>query len=110
MYAQLERRPNHAAVDFDGGTAPLLLRPLPIFPTTIPAAVSIRRRTMKVYGGKVVEDKIVLSLRRNSMLWIVLEVVAMYASVDTVSLLPLLILTNVATTWNILCVFGIFPS
>jgi hypothetical protein len=65
---------------------------------------------MKGYGGKLREDIPVLSIRQKSCAWSVVEVIAMYASVDTITVLPLLILTNVICTWNMLCVIGAFPS
>jgi hypothetical protein len=72
-------------------------------------SVAIRRRTMKGYYGQQNELKTVISLRRKSSSWIVLRIIAMYASVDSLSLLPLLILLNVLSTWHVLHVIFDYP-
>jgi hypothetical protein len=70
-------------------------------------AVMIRYCLMKGYGGS--ECKLVISFRRSSTLWLMLNVIAMYASVDRIALLPVLILINVLSTWHVLDVFDVFP-
>jgi hypothetical protein len=70
-------------------------------------AVMIRHFMMKGYYGK--ECKLVISFRQSSSLWLILNVIVMYASVDTIALLPVLILINVLSTWHVLHVFDVFP-
>jgi hypothetical protein len=49
--------------------------------------------------------KYVIGFRRNSSVWLVIRVVAMYASVDVILLLPMLILINVLSIWHLIHVF-----
>lgn len=56
--------------------------------------IYFRQHLMPQFGGKE-ERKIVLSLTRESHLVDFLHVVCMYASVDPITLLPVLILVNV---------------
>ena len=49
--------------------------------------------------------KWVVSFHRNSSVWIVLRVMIMYASVDAILLLPILILFNVVSIWHVLYIF-----
>lgn len=50
--------------------------------------------------------KYVIGFRRNSSVWLVIRVVAMYASVDVILLLPMLILINVLSIWHLIHVFS----
>lgn len=50
--------------------------------------------------------KLVVTFRRNSSVWTVLRVMIMYASVDAILLLPILILVNVVSIWHVLSVFN----
>ncbi len=56
--------------------------------------VFLRQHLMPRYGG-VEELKIVLSLPSESLLIDFLQVICMYASVDPITLLPVLIIVNV---------------
>ena len=49
--------------------------------------------------------KYVVSFRNNCSAWVVLRVMIMYASVDAISLLPILILINVVAIWHVLSIF-----
>jgi hypothetical protein len=49
--------------------------------------------------------KLVVTFRRNSSVWTVLRVMIMYASVDAILLLPILILFNVVSIWHVLSLF-----
>jgi hypothetical protein len=56
--------------------------------------VYLRQHLMPQFGG-VEELKIVLSLRSETLLIDFLQVICMYASVDPITLLPILIIINV---------------
>ena len=70
-------------------------------------AVTIRQCRMIGYynGCHTPNTKYVVAFRRTSSVWIVLRIMIMYASVDTILLLPILILINVVSIWHVLCVF-----
>ena len=50
--------------------------------------------------------KFAMTFHRNSSVWLVIRVAAMYASVDVILLLPVLILINVVSIWHIIHVFS----
>jgi hypothetical protein len=61
---------------------------------------------MDGYGGKA-ERKRVIAVRRSSSVWAFLEVICMYASVDTITLLPFLIIVNMLALLSTLHEFGL---
>lgn len=66
----------------------------------------LRERLMKVEGQRFPEVKTVLCLSGQSLLT-VLHVVHLYASVDSYTIMPILIMINVFTFTNTLVMFGI---
>ena len=48
---------------------------------------------------------LVITFSKSSSLWTVLRVMIMYASVDEILFLPILILVNVISIWHVLSVF-----
>ena len=83
---------------------------------SVSTTVTIRQRRMigyydgdddRYFSGINHEPKLkyVIGFRINSSVWLVIRVVAMYASVDVILLLPMLILINVVSIWHVIHVF-----
>lgn len=71
-----------------------------------PRCVYFRQHLMPQYGGKE-EQKVVLSLASESHLVDFLHAICMYASVDPITLMPVLILVNVVVLQWTLHEFGL---
>ena len=78
----------------------------PDAPRGILGSLLIQGKVMKGYGGKAARKRVV-SVRRSSSLWGVLEVICIYAAVDKIALLPILIIVNTLAFLNTLHTFGL---